>query len=201
MTASPSFETLLAEGQAVPVEGWDFSWFEGRATEQRPRWGYSSLLAARLARCSSAVDVQTGGGEVYAGALARAERRPEVVVATESWPPNAVVARRTLAPFGAAVVEVPEDGELPFSDAAFELVSSRHPTGRRWDELARVLRPNGRYLSQGVGSGSNRELYEALMGPQPDDERPAADWARAEAAAVGLQIVDHRQGATIRTAT
>jgi len=39
------------------------------------------------------------------------------------------------------------------------------------------------------------------MGPQPDGERPAADWARAEAAAVGLQIVDHRQGATIRTAT
>lgn len=196
MAASPSFETLLAEGQSVPVEGWDFSWFGGRATEQRPKWGYSSLLAARLARCSSAVDVQTGGGEVYAGALARAGHRPQRVVATESWPPNAAVARRTLAPFGAAVVEVPEDGELPFSDAAFELASSRHPTGRRWDELARVLRPNGRYLSQGVGSGSNRELYEALMGPQPDDERPAADRARAEAEAVGLQVVDHRQEAT-----
>jgi hypothetical protein len=30
------FEELVAEGAAVPLEGWDFSWFEGRATEERP---------------------------------------------------------------------------------------------------------------------------------------------------------------------
>jgi hypothetical protein len=24
----------VAEGETVPVEGWDFSWFEGRATEE-----------------------------------------------------------------------------------------------------------------------------------------------------------------------
>jgi hypothetical protein len=41
----PTFEQLLAEGGSVPLEGWDFSWFEGRATEERPRWGYSRLLA------------------------------------------------------------------------------------------------------------------------------------------------------------
>jgi SAM-dependent methyltransferase len=196
MTTSPSFEDLLAEGQAVPVEGWDFSWFDGRATEQRPSWGYSSLLAARLARCSSSLDVQTGGGEVYAGALARADRRPKVAAATESWPPNVGVAQQNLARFGALVVQVAEDGDLPFADASFDLVSNRHPTRRRWDELARVLRPGGTYLSQGVGSGSNRELYEALMGPQPGDEQSSADRAAMEAQAVGLHILDLRQEAT-----
>jgi len=35
---SPTFEYLVAEGADVPVEGWDFSWFEGRATEERPPW-------------------------------------------------------------------------------------------------------------------------------------------------------------------
>lgn len=35
-----TFEELLAEGESVPVEGWDFSWFDGRATEERPPWGY-----------------------------------------------------------------------------------------------------------------------------------------------------------------
>jgi SAM-dependent methyltransferase len=196
VSPSPSFEDLLAEGQAVPVEGWDFSWFEGRATEQRPTWGYSSLLSARLGRCWSSLDVQTGGGEVYAGALARADRRPQLVAATESWPPNVEVARRALAPFDACVIEVAEHDDLPFPAGSFDLVSSRHPTGRRWDELARVLRPNGVYLSQGVGSGSNRELYEALMGPQPVDERPAVDRAAADARAAGLQIIDQRQVAT-----
>jgi len=77
----------------------------------------------------------------------------------------------------ARVVAVPEDGDLPFPDAAFDLVGSRHPTGRRWDEVARVPRPGGRYLSQGVGSGSNRVLYEFLMGPQPDDAPPAVHGA------------------------
>lgn len=37
----PSFDDLLAEGSAVPVAGWDFSWFDGRASEERPPWGYA----------------------------------------------------------------------------------------------------------------------------------------------------------------
>src|SRR6185312_16708118 len=129
-----SFEDLLAEGAAVPVAGWDFSWFDGRATEERTPWGYAGLLADRLAAARASLDLQTGGGEVYAFALRRATRRPDVVAATESWPPNLPVARHTLAAWQAQVVEVPEDGDLPFDDGAFDLVSSRHPTGRRWDE-------------------------------------------------------------------
>ena len=191
-----SFEELVAEGAAVPVEGWDFSWFEGRATEERAPWGYAGLLADRLAAARTSLDVQTGGGVVVAFALRRATRRPDVVAATESWPPNLPVARRTLAPWQGEVVEVAENGDLPFRDAAFDLVSSRHPTGRRWDELARVLRPGGTYLSQGVGSGSNRELYEFLMGPQPDDGPAAAQRAVDGARAAGLDVVDLRQAAT-----
>jgi hypothetical protein len=57
----PSFDDLLAEGAAVPVEGWDFSWFEGRATEERPPWGYARMMAERMARAQAALDVQTGG--------------------------------------------------------------------------------------------------------------------------------------------
>jgi hypothetical protein len=38
VTGGPTFDQLLAEGGSVPLEGWDFSWFEGRATEERPRW-------------------------------------------------------------------------------------------------------------------------------------------------------------------
>jgi SAM-dependent methyltransferase len=196
MTSSPTFEELLAEGEAVPVEGWNFSWFEGRATEQRPSWGYSSILSVRLAGCTASLDVQTGGGEVYAHALAGAVRRPDVVLATESWPPNVGVARRTLAPFGASVVQVAEDGDLPVADASLDLVSSRHPTLRRWDEVARVLRPGGTYLSQGVGSGSNRELYEALMGPQPADDQPSYEREAARARSAGLDVVDLRHEAT-----
>jgi hypothetical protein len=92
-----TFERLLAEAVSVPVVGWDFSWFEGRATEERPSWGYSGLLAARMVRVDTAVDLQTGGGEVPAGI----SRVPRLLVATESWPPNLEIARRNLRPLGA----------------------------------------------------------------------------------------------------
>src|SRR6266508_3538561 len=79
-----TFEELVAEGAAVPVEGWDFSWFEGRAAEQRPSWGYARLMSERMATASRALDLQTGGGEV----LAAVAKPPPVLVATEGWAPN-----------------------------------------------------------------------------------------------------------------
>lgn len=63
-----SFEALVQEAAAAPVDGWDFSWLDGRATEERPSWGYQRLLSTKLAAASAALDVQTGGGEVLAGA-------------------------------------------------------------------------------------------------------------------------------------
>jgi hypothetical protein len=31
-----SFEELVDAAVAAPIEGWDFSWLEGRAIEERP---------------------------------------------------------------------------------------------------------------------------------------------------------------------
>ena len=187
----PSFDDLVAEGESVPVAGWDFSWFGGRATEERPAWGYCRLLADRMAGAAAALDIQTGGGEV----LAQIPRPPPVLAATESWPPNIEVARRNLAPLGASVAEVDDDADLPFPAASFDLVVSRHPTVALWDEIARVLRPGGTYLSQQVGAGSNRELTDAMMGPQPVDPGRSPQVAVAEAEAAGLVVVDLREQA------
>jgi SAM-dependent methyltransferase len=185
----PSFEDLLAEGAAVPVEGWDFSWFEERATEERPPWGYARMMAERMARAAAALDIQTGGGEV----LARIPHPPPVLAATESWPPNVALARRNLAPLGAMVAEVADDADLPFPAESFDLVVSRHPTEVLWPEIARVLRPGGTYFSQQVGAGSNRELTDFLMGPQPVSQARSPQRAVAEAQAVGLTVTDLRE--------
>ncbi|GHH31192.1 methyltransferase domain-containing protein [Lentzea cavernae] len=176
-----TFEELVAEGAAVPLEGWDFSWFEGRATEERPPWGYAGLIAARLAVVSSALDLQTGGGEVTASAPVL----PPRMVATESWPPNAVVASRRLP----LVVRVPDDGPLPFRSGVFDLVISRHPVVTPWEEVARVLKPGGTYFSQQIGAGTNRELTDFMMGPQPVGEARGTPAARAGAEAAGLEVL------------
>jgi SAM-dependent methyltransferase len=186
---TPAFEDLLAEGAAVAVDGWDFSWFEGRATEERPPWGYARMMAARMETASAALDIQTGGGEV----LATVARPPALLVATESWPPNLERARRTLHPRGATVVAAADDGDLPFGGSSFDLVVSRHPVVTGWSEIARVLRGGGTYLSQQVGAGSVRALTEALMGPQPVNDRRSPERAVDEAERAGLEVVDVRR--------
>jgi SAM-dependent methyltransferase len=195
-----SFEDLIAEGESVPVEGWDFSWFQGRATEERPPWGYAHLLGGRMAALAgtpgaAALDLQTGGGEV----LATIPAVPPTLVATESWPPNLAVARRNLAQLGARVVAVPEPGsDLPFPDASFDLVVSRHPVTVRWDEVARVLRPGGTYFSQDVGHPSVGELSQFMLGAAyphhgPDDPSRDPKWSVRAAEQAGLDLVDLRQ--------
>jgi SAM-dependent methyltransferase len=180
-----TFEDLLAEAEAVEIAGWDFSWLEGRATEQRPSWGYQRLMARRLATVAAALDLQTGGGEV----LAQAPSFPPTMAATESWPPNAALATRRLHARGVVVVQVSDDLPLPFAGEAFDLVTSRHPATVRWDEIARVLRPQGSYLAQHVGPRSLCELYEFFLGPQPVARHPRdPDVERAAAEAAGLVV-------------
>lgn len=147
-------------------------------------------MGERLALVSAALDIQTGGGEVLAGA----ERFPPTMVATESWPPNVALATRRLHPRGVVVVADPDEPPLPFADDAFDLVTSRHPASVWWAENARVLRPGGTYLAQHVGPESLSELYEFFLGPQRDGQHPRHQHPRhpdresADARAVGLVV-------------
>jgi SAM-dependent methyltransferase len=184
----PLFERLLAEAESVPVEGWDFSWFDGRASERRPSWGYARLMNQRMGMANAALDLQTGGGEVLAGI----DKPPAMLCATESWSPNLRIARRNLEPLRGRVVQAQDSRPLPFRSETFDLVTSRHPTVVLWDEIARVLRPGGRYLSQQIGIGSNRELYEYLMGPLPHPEGNGSERALRELTAAGLVAEDVR---------
>ncbi|MDQ6522089.1 class I SAM-dependent methyltransferase [Nocardioides sp. LHD-245] len=186
-----AFEELVAEAEQADVDGWDFGWLDGRASEERPPWGYARLLAERLAGVGdgAALDLDTGGGEV----VAEAPVLPGRTVVTEGWAPNAERARRRLGPRGVEVVEVASGQPLPFPDASFDLVTARHPVAPQWGEIARVLRPGGRYLAQHVGPASAFELIEWFLGPLPVERRardPEVERAAAEAA--GLTVVDLR---------
>ncbi|MFC8870893.1 methyltransferase domain-containing protein [Streptomyces sp. NPDC057148] len=190
-----TFDDLVAEGAAVPTEGWDFSWFEGRATEARPSWGYARSLGGRLAGAGAVLDVQTGGGEVLDFALgAAAPGRPDLLVATEGWPPNVAKATELLRPRGVPVVASPDDAPFPFADGAFDLVVSRHPVVPHWSEIARVLAPGGTYFAQHVGPASVFEVIEFFLGPQPEENRNHRhpDRERVDAEAAGLEVVDLR---------
>lgn len=183
---SRTFEDLVAEADAADVDGWDFSWLDGRATEQRPSWGYLRRMSQLMSRARVAVDVQTGGGEV----LSEVPTLAPDTYATEGWPPNLALARRRLEPLGVKVVEAADDAPLPFTDDTFDLAVSRHPNVVRWLEIARVLQPGGVYFSQQIGPGTNQELTEYFLGQRTAgvDREPAT--ARRELQAAGLVLDD-----------
>lgn len=201
-----TFEDLVSEAGQVDVSGWDFNWLDGRATEERPPWGYAQLVAERLPTVSSALDLDTGGGEV----MARMPSFPPRMAVTESWPPNAERARELLGPRGVEIAQAWVDGSLPFADATFELVTSRHPVRPNWAEIKRVLIPGGNYLAQHVGPASASELIEYFVGSQSEHrhattvsanelvrdatELSARDPRRAvaDATAAGLIVTDLR---------
>ncbi|MDI5939238.1 methyltransferase domain-containing protein [Micromonospora sp. DH15] len=135
-----------------------------------------------------------GGTDAFGAAPVLAR----VLLATEAWPPNVEVARRNLRAVGARVLQVAEGGGLPVADAALDLVVSRHPVHTPWDEIARVLRPGGTFLSQQIRGGTMRELSEAMLGPLPPPQRQLPGQAVAAAEAAGLTVLDLRE-ARLRT--
>jgi SAM-dependent methyltransferase len=184
-----SFEDLVEEANTVSVDGWDFSWLNGRALEERPSWGYQKSMGERMGYATAALDIQTGGGEVLAGIA----NVPSICVATESWPPNVAIATKLLNPRGIVVVADNDEPPLPFADEAFDLVVSRHPVKAYWNEIARVLKPGGTYYSQHVGPDSVSEVFHFFLGPLPDRvDLRTPEIAREGCEAAGLEIVDLR---------
>lgn len=157
---SDQFEDLVAEAEAASVDGWDFSWLAGRATEERPSWGYTRKMAQRLKTAHSALDIQTGGGEV----LNEAPQFPAEMVVTEAWPPNVSKAWKLLTPRNMEVIEHDGRQPLPFSDDTFDLATCRHPVKTQWNEISRVLQSGGTYFSQEVSAASVFELTEYFLG-------------------------------------
>lgn len=157
----------------------------GRAGHRRATpVGSARLLAGRLSTVASALDIDTGGGEV----VAEAQHQPAGMVVTEGWPPNADRARRLLEPRGARVVETVGDLGLPFPDQSFELVTARHPVSPDWPEIRRVLVDGGQYFAQHVGPASAFELIEYFLGPLPE-HRAGRDPDREIAAAESAGLV------------
>lgn len=184
-----SFEELVAEADCAPIHGWDFSWLEGRAFEERPSWRYSNLVAERAGTVSAMLDLQSGGGEMLSGL----PRFAPVTVAAEGWKANATIAADRLRHLGIHVVLADTTRPaFPFADATFDLVTSRHPVETCWLEIARVLCPGGMFLSQQIGPHTVGELAEFMMGPRPSESLRDPELARRSAESVGMQVLDLR---------
>lgn len=156
---SEQIERWRAEERAAHIRGWDFSHIADRYSEEEDLpWDYRSVILRHLTPQMKLLDMDTGGGEFL-----RTLHHPcENTSATEGYPPNVELCRRTLLPLGIDFRAVSGDGRLPFDGGQFDMAINRHGD---FDarEIQRILKPGGYFISQQVGAENDRELVELLL--------------------------------------
>jgi SAM-dependent methyltransferase len=201
VVADTFLDRLLDEAESRPVQGWDFSWLGDRVAKTPLPWSFERIVQRHALQSQDMLDMGTGGGE-WLAALAH---HPARTVATEAWPPNIDIAGARLRPVGITVVRVEaardnveqepdeEQGRLPFPAGSFSLVSNRHESFLA-SEVARILAPNGSFLTQQVG-GAYDDFYDALGMPRPSRARRwDMGFASHQLQAAGLRVVDGAGG-------
>lgn len=139
----------------MPFQGWDFSYIASRSVTEPPLWSYCDCARELMSSSTTVLDLGTGGGEIL---LSMKDIFPQQIVATEEYPPNAILAHERLLPYG-DVIETGSSSleqRLPLADERFDLVIDRH-TCFNTLEVARILKPGGIFMTEQV---DGRDLYD-----------------------------------------
>lgn len=175
-----------------PFSGWDFSYINGRFVDFPLTWSYFSkvLLLKRIS--NSLLDLGTGGGEF----LASLAPLPNHTYATEGYEPNFSAAKKKLEPLGVKVIFCKNEN-LPFNNEEFELVIDRHANYDP-NELYRVLKQGGIFITQQVGDQNNSKFKLALTGKKDSKSETKwnLDFKTKELKAAGFEILEVKENFT-----
>ncbi len=138
--------------------GWDFSEItsDGSMFTEPTTWDYKKIIGEAIHKSSAMLDLGTGGGEL----LMELSDLPEFTAATEGFLPNLKIAQSNLKQRGVIVKHITED-VIPYKDNTFDLVINRHESYKP-EEVFRVLKKDGVFITQQVGGLNDRELNTAL---------------------------------------
>ena len=161
-----SVEARLAElrpfvEKARAMKGWSIDMRKVNLGPDTP-WNYNERARELLAEAGVVLDMGTGGGERFSRICDGYGGR---AVATEAWPPNTPVAEARLAPLGISVLHA-HGLSLPLAGGSIDLVLNRHEELEPAD-VARVLAPGGRVLTQQIGRNYWKELTTVFPGSNP----------------------------------
>ena len=164
MTREQKLAEWKREEAEAAMKGWDFSHIKGRAVENELPWSYKQKVHDFLKPENMMLDMGTGGGEVL---LSLGHPFKNTCV-TEAWEPNVRLCEEKLAPLGITVRQLWDDKPLPYDDEQFDIVLNRQEY-YNLDEVRRVLKPGGYFITQQVGSANGTALREFLCGKQNND--------------------------------
>ena len=140
------------------LKGWDFSYLDNRWSHSPTTWDYDKIVRKFKSETDLLLDMGTGGGE-YLLTL----NHPYIqTFVTEGHLPNVELCKRTLSPLGITVKQVFEDDKLDFNDEFFDIIINRHESFNI-EEVSRVLKPNGLFITQQVGRDNSIDLNSMIL--------------------------------------
>ena len=153
----------LEEEKVAHIREWDFSHIYGKYEEEKDLpWDYSGMIRRYLLPEMKLLDIDTGGGEF----LLSLKYPLCHLSATEAYLPNVELCKEKLLPLGVDFKEADASVRLPFDNETFDIVINRHGAFNE-NEIWRVLKPNGIFITQQVGAENDRELVELLLNEAP----------------------------------
>lgn len=157
-----------AEEKIAHIHGWDFSHIHGRYEEEEDLpWDYEKIVREYLTDDMNLLDFDTGGGEF----LLSLKHPYKNTAATEGYPPNVELCRKTLLPIGIDFRACDDAARVPFADASFDIMLNRHGSFDA-QESERLLRDGGLFITEQVGANNDRDLVAMVL---PDLPRPVSD--------------------------
>ena len=153
MNKNELLKFLQAE-ESKSITGWDFSYLDGRWDEESLPWDYKKIILEYLKPDHQLLDIGTGGGEF----LLSLNHPYCNTTITEGYLPNYQLCINKLRPLGIRILNYVGDEKLnDINDNQFDIVINRHESYNE-EELYRILKPNGIFITQQVGAYNNRDL-------------------------------------------
>lgn len=154
------YRALWKQEEAVAkIHGWDFSHIHGRYLEEHDLpWDYREKIKQLRKDEMQLLDYDTGGGEF----LLSLGHPYQNTAATEGYPPNVELCRQVLLPLGVDFRPCDDPKKIPFEAGRFDLVLNRHGDFDP-QELHRILKPGGIFVTEQVGDQNDRDLVKLVL--------------------------------------
>ena len=153
------------EEEAAHIHGWDFSHIHDRYSEETDLpWDYEEIIRRYLNKDMKILDYDTGGGEF----LLSLKHPAHNTAATEGYPPNVELCKKTLLPLGIDFKSCDTPSNIPFESESFDIIINRHGDFHA-EELYRLLKKGGLFITEQVGSENDRNLVEMVL---PNTQKP-----------------------------
>jgi len=139
---------------AGELRGWD--WSRLNVDRDPAPWNYSQIVQDYLTPSTYVLDIGTGGGErflelaSYFGRGVGIDRKPEMIRTALENLPRALDEKVSF--------EIMRAQDLKFADGTFDVVLNRHAPIFH-EEVARVLKPGGYFITQQVGGYNAQNVF------------------------------------------